>query len=432
MNNVKNDEIISYINTFAITFFIVALIVASITFCTWIYTPNSINQNKSSKSTDEIDYYLINFLIEKNQYLLTKYPKNYGYNIRLGTLYAIKKDYNNAERELLIAVEKSPYMAYNARYKLATLYIKMNKLSEAQKLMDEITDKPDKKLIKNKGMIYKEIGNKLFAAEYYPQAASKYEKAIFYLKRCNKKEMEDAKIRLSNCYESIADVLVEKGIIEDGTYYLEKADELNDKPEINYKLALLYLETNPYKSFELLEDVRKKAPEMLDYYMYYNLLMEISESAEVLGDIAAKDLYAMKAKRFQDKVSSTILYKNDVIVDISDISVLYNKHNKDLDVDVKFQLRNNSPFNIRNLTARLLFKENGHKIRTFDKQIFAYENIFPMGEQTSTIRLSTELDEKNLNPQVETLDVDFYLFKKENHKLLVKQFQIKKPAEMLK
>ncbi|MBR1908762.1 hypothetical protein IJ818_07490 [bacterium] len=432
MNKLSKEELSSYINTFAITFFIVTVIVGIIMGITWVMIPNSIKNPKIAKTTDELDYYLIDFLIEKNQYLLSKYPKNYGYNIRLGTLYAIKKDYINSERELLIAVEKSPYMAYRARYKLATLYIKMNKLAEAQKLMDEITDKPDKKLIKNKGLIYKEIGNKLFEQEYYPQAASKYEKAIFYLKRCDKKELEDTKIKLSDCYEAIADVFVEKGMIEEGTYYLEKADALNDKPQINYKLALLYMDTDPNKSFELLEVVRKEAPEMLDYYMYYNLLMEISESAAELGDKAAKDLYAMKAKRFQDYVSSTILYKNDVIVNISDINVSYNKQNKELDVDVKFQLRNNSPFNIKNLTAQLVFKEKGHKIRTFNKQIFAYENIFPIGEQTSTIRLSTELDERNLNINEDSLNVDFYLFKKENHKLLVKEFQIKKPVELLK
>ena len=169
MNKLSKEELSSYINTFAITFFIVTVIVGIIMGITWVMIPNSIKNPKIAKTTDELDYYLIDFLIEKNQYLLSKYPKNYGYNIRLGTLYAIKKDYINSERELLIAVEKSPYMAYRARYKLATLYIKMNKLAEAQKLMDEITDKPDKKLIKNKGLIYKEIGNKLFEQEYYPQ-----------------------------------------------------------------------------------------------------------------------------------------------------------------------------------------------------------------------------------------------------------------------
>lgn len=431
MNKLSDKEIQSYINTSAITFFVVAVIVATILFFTWMLIPNS-EKNKINKTKEEIDYYLIDFLIEKNQYLLSKYPKNYGYNMRLGTLYIIKKDYANAEKELLTAVEKSPYMAYKARYKLATLYIKINKLAEAQKLMDEITDKPDKKLIKNKGTIYKEIGNKLFDEKYYPQAASKYEKAIFYLKRCDKKEEEDTKIRLANCYESMADVFIEKGNIEEGAYYLEKADLLNNKPEINYKLALLYLENKPNKSFELLEDVRKKAPEMLDYYMYYNLLMEISESAEALGDKAAQDLYAMKAKNYKDFVSSSILYKNDIILTISGIDVNYNPSRKELDVDVKFQLRNNSPFNIKNLTARLTFYENGHKIRTFDKQIFAYENIFPVGEQTSTIRLSTELKQENLNKYIDSLDVELYLYKKENHKLLMHKFQIKKPLEILK
>lgn len=431
-NNEINKEVKEYSKTFFITFFVVAIIVAGIMTMSWIMIPNSIKNPVISKNTDELDYYLIDFLIEKNQYLLAKYPKNYGYNIRLGTLYAIKRDYPKAERELKTAVEKSPYLAYKARYKLATLYIKLNRLDEAQKLMDEITDKPDKKLIKNKGIVYKEIGDKLYAQEYYPLASTKYEKAIFYLKRCNKKELHEAQIKLSDCYESMADVFIEKGLIEDGTFYLEKADKLNDKPQINYKLALLYIETDPNKAYDLLEYVRKKAPEMLNYYMYYDLLMKISESSEELGDTAGRDLYAIKAKNFQNYVSDNILYKNDVLVHMSDINVNYNKKNKNLDVNIKLQLRNNSPFNIKDLTARFIFKEDGHTIKTFDKAVFAYENIFPIGQQTSIINLATELKGKNLNPKKDTLDVDFYLYKKENHKQLIKHFQIKKPIELLK
>ena len=289
-NNEINKEVKEYSKTFFITFFVVAIIVAGIMTMSWIMIPNSIKNPVISKNTDELDYYLIDFLIEKNQYLLAKYPKNYGYNIRLGTLYAIKRDYPKAERELKTAVEKSPYLAYKARYKLATLYIKLNRLDEAQKLMDEITDKPDKKLIKNKGIVYKEIGDKLYQQKYFPMASTKYEKAIFYLKRCDKKALHEAQIKLSDCYESMADVFIEKGLIEDGTFYLEKADKLNDKPQINYKLALLYIETDPNKAYDLLEYVRKKAPEMLNYYMYYDLLMKISESSEELGDTAGRDL----------------------------------------------------------------------------------------------------------------------------------------------
>ena len=110
----------------------------------------------------------------------------------------------------------------------------------------------------------------------------------------------------------------------------------------------------------------------------------------------------------------------------------YNKKSKNLDINIKLQLRNNSPFNIKDLTARFIFKEDGHTIKTFDKAVFAYENIFPIGQQTSIINLATELKGKNLNPKKDTLDVDFYLYKKENHKQLIKHFQIKKPIELLK
>ena len=120
MNKINKKDIEPYLKTFAITFFVVAVIVGFIIGITWLTIPYSIRYPKLSKSAAEVDYYLIDFLIEKNQYLLSRYPKNYGYNIRLGTLYAIKKDYVNAEKELQIAVDKSPYMAYNARYKLAT------------------------------------------------------------------------------------------------------------------------------------------------------------------------------------------------------------------------------------------------------------------------------------------------------------------------
>lgn len=437
MNKEQYEEqkriIKEYLRTFFITLGVMILIVALIMGYTWFNIPNTIKKQKNASSIEELDYYLIDFLIAKNQYLLAKYPKNYGYNLRLGTLYAVKRDYNNSEREFKVAVEKSPYMAYKARYRLATLYVKMDKLAEAQKLMDDITDKPDKKLIKNKGIIYQDIGNKLYEKKYYPQAISKYEKAIFYFKRSDKKLLKEAQIDLSNCYEAMADIFVEKGLIEEGTYYLEKADLLNDKPEINYKLALLYIETNPDKAYDLLEYVRKKAPELIDYYMYYDLLLKISESAGELGDTASRDLYKIKAQKFKEYVSDTILHKNDVIVHFSNIETSYDKQNKILTVHSKIQLRNNSPFNIKNLTARFIFKEDNNRVKTYEKTLFAYENIFPIGQTTSVINLSIAINGKNLNPDVDTIDSFFYIYKKDRkHKMLIKEFQIKKPSELVK
>ena len=166
--------------------------------------------------------------------------------------------------------------------------------------------------------------------------------------------------------------------------------------------------------------------------MYYDWLRKISESSEELGDTAGKDLYALKARRFQNYVSENIIYKNDILLHLSEIDVSFDKKTNNLMVELKFQLRNNSPFNIKNLTAELKFKEKNEVIKTYDKEIFAYENIFPMGQQTAIIKLNTELNKKNLNPKEDTLNVDFYLYKKENHKFLAKHFQIKKPVELLK
>ena len=118
---------------------------------------------------------------------------------------------------------------------------------------------------------------------------------------------------------------------------------------------------------------------MLDYYMYYDLLMKISESSEELGDTAGEDLYALKARRFQNYVSENIIYKNDILLHLSEIDVSFDKKTNNLMVELKFQLRNNSPFNIKNLTAELKFKEKNEVIKTYDKEIFAYENIFPLG-----------------------------------------------------
>lgn len=427
-----DKEKIEYINVFFTTFLVVATIVASIMMFTWFKIPSYLKHPKVYKTIEELDYYLLDFLIEKNQYLLLKFPKNYGYNIRLGTLYSAKKDYDNAEKQFLIAVNKSPYTAFNARYQLATLYIKLNRLEEAQELMDSVTDRADKKLIKRKGEIYYQIGNRLYEQNMFMIAATKYEKAIFYFKRCNKKKLHYAQIALSNAYEKIGDLYVERESLEDAIDYLKKADKLDERAIIDYKLALLYIESEPLTAAKYLDYVLKEDPELLDYYMYYDLLMKISESAGELGDTATKDLYEMKAKKFRDFAQNSLIYPNDLLIDILDVNCDVLPETKSLQVNLKFLLRNNSPFNINNLTVELRFLENKELIHKYEKTLFAFENIFPMGKQTDITLITTEIPAKILNPREDNITMQIYFYKNKKHKNLVKEVSIIKPYELKK
>lgn len=432
MNNFNEEERKIYIKTFFSTLGVVAIVVALCMFYSWCLIANDIKHPKVYKTVEELDYYLIDFLIEKNLYLLSKFPKNYGYNIRLGTLYGIKKDYYKSEQQFKIAVDKSPYMAYNARFKLANLYIKLNRLEEAQKLIDEVVDKADKKLIKGKGEIYKKIGDKLFEQDYFMIAATKYEKSVFYYKRYSKKKMQESQKLLSTTYEKIADMYVEKENFEDAIDYLEKANTLDEKSSVYYKLALLYVNTEPSISAKYLDYVLKNDPKMLDYYMYYDLLMQISEAEGELGNTAARDLFALKAKKFQQFAHESILYTDDILIDILDVKSSYIKKTEKLNLDVKFQLRNNSPFNIKTLNVEIRIKENNQIVEKIDKSLFAFENIFPMGEQTNAITMNCNVASELLNPKYEDVILQIYIYKKKKNKQLLKEIPVKKPIELTK
>ena len=155
-----------YWKTFFTTLFIVVMFVVLNIF----YMMHSILNGEVNPKKNNVDAvfesYLVDILIDKNNQFAKIYPKNYAVNMRLGILYSYKKDYIAAEKEFKNSIEKSLSYDYAPSYQLAKLYVKMDRLQDAQEVMDKIGEKPNKKLIRFKGDIYTLLGDSYFNQGY--------------------------------------------------------------------------------------------------------------------------------------------------------------------------------------------------------------------------------------------------------------------------
>ena len=225
-----------YLKTFFTTLFIVVMFGI---FNIFYMIHNIFNDNVKSRYNVDAAFesYLVDVLIDQNTELAKIYPKNYATNMRLGILYSYKRDYVNAEREFKNSVEKAVAYDYSPSYQLAKLYIKINRLQDAQDIMDKIGERPNKRLINFKGDIYYKLGEAYYNQGYFALSIMKYEKSMSYYQITNKKMLKEAQDAYVNSCIALGDGYVEVGKIDEAIMALEKAYELDPKNiSLNYKL----------------------------------------------------------------------------------------------------------------------------------------------------------------------------------------------------
>ena len=129
----------------------------------------------------------------------------------------------------------------------------MNRLKDAQQIMDKIGEKPNKKLIRYKLHIYTLLGEAYYKQGYYALSMIKYEKAIQYYNVFKIKEFDYIFQSYVKSCISLADWCVDQDKIDEAFMALEKAYKID--PEnviINYKLGLLNIDNDPYKAYDYL------------------------------------------------------------------------------------------------------------------------------------------------------------------------------------
>jgi tetratricopeptide (TPR) repeat protein len=350
-----------------------------------VYETTAIKEAKD----DTVEYYLIGMLIEKNKYLETTEPNNYKINVKLGILYEIYKDSKNAEIQYKLAMSKAPYNEYEPVSKLSSLYIGQNKLYEAQKLMDDIKEKPDKKLIKYKAEIYFKLGEQYYNMGDYSTSIEKYQKSLFYYERIHSAKVEYLKECLASAYTYLAETYVDELKIQEAIEALLTANAYVDAPIIKYKLALLLMKNDPDSAYKYFQEVYKEEPSIIDFDVYFDFLTALSKAAEDIGNIAESELYSYKAKKFKEYFQANILSVDDVKVEMAEGAMKFNRWNKKCTLNLIFQLKNTSTNNLNSLFVYITFKDENGTITDYFNQIIDVKDPLKAGSISPIINIKT-------------------------------------------
>lgn len=425
------NRIWEYLRTILLTILAAFILLVALLFVIQYQVYNE--ETKKQVQEDTIDYALIGVLIEKNKYFESQNPTDYKINLKLGTLYEIQKKYPDAEMQYREAINKAPYAEYKPVYKLALLYLFLNRLNEAQALMDNLGEKPNKKLIKYKAEIYSKLGDKYYSKGDYEEASEKYQKSLSYLRIIKSDKEQLIKGSLASAYIYLADENVKQMEIEDAIKYLNRAKSLINAPIIKYKLALLLTRTDPNLAYRYFDEVFETAPEIIDYEGYSKFLSYLVTEAANEGDNMQAELYKFKIKELKKYYDINILSVEDLSIEYIKGEIHLNNWRNKYKINLECRFKNVSKATIDSLYLHVVFKDKDKIIDTYSQRIIDNKSLFKPGAESPVvnIKISTKRTKEDKFPK--EINAQIYVSKSEkSYKLLLKEGKIvEKPKEKI-
>lgn len=382
----NKNYIFDYIKTIFLTILVAFVMVIIVTFS---IEQQVIQEQPKKQSQEQTDDASIQILISKNQYFESLNPKNYMINFRLGVLFELRKDYKNAEIEYQKSISKAPFGEYRPQYRLALLYVILNRLDEAQALMDNLGEHPDKKLIKFKAEVFEKIGDAYFNQGEYDNASFEYQKSLFYLYSIKSKHQRIVKGSLASSYMYLADQKVKEMEMDQAINYLQLAKSLVNAPIIKYRLAVLLTKDQPGLAYQYFDEVFKESPEILNFVEYNRFLNDLAQQAEDVGEYAQADLYDYKIKKLKEYFSDKILCFDDLQIEqpkgVFSLNFWRNKYHITFDC----KLKNISTLDIKSLFLTVVFETKGKELYKNTQQIFDEHSILKAGKLSPLISINS-------------------------------------------
>lgn len=422
--NKKIRIALEYLRTIALTLLVAFFILVIML----VFAQNKVYQNQTEIGIQDetIEYYLVGVLIDKNKYLEAQYPKNYKINMKLGMLYEIYRDYKNAEINYKTAIIKAPFDDYTPQYKLANLYIRMNKFEEAKQVMDDIDERPLSSLIDYKGDIYNQIGDKLYNSSDYKDAVTMYIKALSYFEITKSPKVKDVRSSLASAYLYDAEKSVSNMKIDDAIESLTLANKLVDAPIIKYKLALLLMPGDPALSYRYFLEVFEKEPSIINYDVYFKFLNHLADLEDAKGNFPQANLYRYKAAKFKEYYNDNILSVDDIKMAYSDSEMTFSKWKKKYNINLELKLKNASSENLKTLFVHVIFKEGDITFAEYSTQIVDKKHPLSSGQLSPIFYIRTYKNQKLNEKPIKQLSAEVYVSKLENsYKIYLKTIDIK-------
>lgn len=373
------------------------------------------------KEQSEADRKLALEIISQTDLIKDLKNKNAQVCIHAGEIYETAGDYSNAQRAYELAIEKQKVINYNPYFSLVRVLVAQQKFDLADALLENIADKPDKKLIKFKARSYITIGDKYYSIGKFLSAAKKYEKAYFYYNKFSKKDSaveESIKNRIINSYIEVADLMVKSGLNSEAVRFLKHAEALSpDSFNIRYKLAIILSDLDPEKSVEYIELLMSEAPQDIDYNVYNTALMKAANIADLDGRTTQAKYYRYKLHSIDLFIARKVIYKNDIEVRLQDFKI--KKVLFRYPLKLSYEFLNVSSSNISNLNVDFVLCLKDKPVEIITKMIANKEKpLYGYAEKPFNIDV---LFKKNIftKKEFENYSVKIYLYKDKKFKTYI-------------
>jgi len=383
-------------------------------------------ENAKPQDDDAIDYQLIGIMIDKNLFLETQYPKDYKFNYKLGILYEMENNLKQAEEEFKLAIEKVPFGEYKPYYRLALFYLRLNRLDEAEALMNSIDEQPDKRLITFKADIFNKLGDKYYNLGDYETAALKYQKSLLYYNAIKSDKTQQVENSLASAYVYQADQYVNAMQIEDAINSLQMALGIIDAPILKYRLALLLMNSDPNRAYQYFEEVYKREPGIINYGTYTAFLFTLSNDAQAKGDFSQAKLYDYKIRTLKEYSRTNILSVEDLKLDSVLGKIKVNHWTKKYSAQIELQVKNVSRRNIDSLYLEVVFKDKGEVIDDYFQQIVDSKSVLKPKSESPLVVIKTEKIKANEDKKPKEITAEIYVMKtQDSYKILLQTVDIK-------
>ena len=383
-------EILAYFRTFFMTLLVITLAVVIIA---WV-TKNSTEKVPTPQEIKEYKEAQIEILIDQYKYKQKLNPKNYVLNVKLGLIYENLGRLNQAEEQYKKAIENAPYMIFEPTFLLAELYTKERKFNQALFLINKIKEYPDSSLISSKAIFYSRIAEELYKEKLYSESIRQYLNSLYYQEKTTVKST-NAIEELPKVYLALANEYIKKGNNSKGMFVLAEGIRITESPELMYRLAIVGMDTDPESSLELLEEVAKKDPTIIDYDKYRHLLLNLIKKAEANSNTILAKSYAQKYKLVSKFAENNIIAPDDFQLEVFTKEC----HTDPLKIRTKanfeFAIRNNSSLDASKLYVQVKIFNNYKLIQTTERRIAAPYSLLKRGRSTEKIRMSVAFLNKN-------------------------------------
>ena len=421
------QEVTICVKTVGVSFFVAVLISVYLTYRARNEMINNLYTSKQKKVM--LEQKVAKQIVENSDLISSLESKSYPLIMHVGELYETAGDLQKAEYAYYIATQKAPNGKYISYLKLTLMLIAQNKIEEAEKTIDSVTDMNNLSLIRYKTRANIVLGDKYYSDAKFLKAATAYEQANYYYSKLAKKDkivQESLQKRLVKAYVDTANVLVKNGYNSDAARFLTKA--LKYEPnnlKIQYRLAIVYADLDPITSIKYFEPLLAKIPQDIDRDIFNKVLMKAANIMDLKGDPITAKYYRYKIHTLDTYTRNKVVYKEDI--EIVPNSFKIKKVFFRYKINSTYTIINTSTQDIKKMSLEFILRQNDKEKDsvTLTNYINGKKPLYSSGGEIKDIAIQFW---KNIytKKELEQYYIDIYAYKVPEFKTLIGTFKIPK------